>query len=291
MQIHVARKSIQLGVFTPDEVVAGLASGRFLPADLAWTNGLAAWKPLGEWPEFAAAGVPTSPMAADAASAAPSPIPWEQGKSLRAFFATIQGAIISPRTTLANGRFAFGDWLAFCYVALALALPFQLIALFAFGSKTPQVAELLTKFGAAEIAEKFLAAPEPPLTLTAFLMIVGVGLAPMSYAMTGLFQWLGMKLFRMSATLERAVAATFLASGILLLLAAPLQLLGFSLFLQIGAAVLAGVPLSIVYFRALGAATGTSPWSQFGITCLLGFILCCCCFLPPLMLIGGLVAG
>lgn len=290
MQIHVARKSIQLGVFAPEEVVAGLASGRFLPTDLAWTNGLAAWKPLGEWPEFTAAGVPTSPLAADSASAAPSQIPWEQGKSLGAFFATIKGAIISPRAMLANGRFAFGDWLAFCYVALALALPFQLIALFAFGSKNPQIAELLTKFGAAEIAEKILTNPEPPLALTAFLMIVGVGLAPMSYAMTGLFQWLGMKLFRMSATLERAVAATFLASGILLLLAAPLQLLGFSLLLQIGAAVLAGVPLSIVYFRAIGAATGTSPWVQFGIACLLGFILCCCCCLPPFMLVGGLVA-
>ena len=57
-QIHVARKTVQLGVFSPEEVVAGLASGRFQSTDLAWTNGLAAWKPLGEWPEFAAAGVP-----------------------------------------------------------------------------------------------------------------------------------------------------------------------------------------------------------------------------------------
>lgn len=290
MQIHVARKSVQLGVFAPEEVVAGLASGRFLPTDLAWTNGQAAWKPLSDWPEFAAAGTPPSSMAADSASAAPSQIPWEQGKSLPAFFATIKGAIISPRAMLANGRFAFGDWLAFCYVALALALPFQLIALFAFGSKNPQIAELLTRFGAAELAEKVLTTPEPPLALTAFLMIVGVGLAPMSYALTGLFQWLGMKLFRMSVALERAVAATFLASGILLLLAAPLQLLGFSLFLQIGAAILAGVPLSIVCYRAIGAATGTSAWSQFGITCLLGLILSCCCCLPPLMLFGGLVS-
>jgi hypothetical protein len=292
LQIHLARKSVQLGVFAPEEVIAGLASGRFQPTDLAWTNGMTAWKPVGQWPEFAVAtaGVPASPESAESAPAAASLIPWEQGKSLGSFFATLKAVLFSPRETLATGRFAFGDWLAFCYVALLLVLPFQLIALFAFGSKNQQVADLLTKFGAAEAAEKILASPEPPPVFAAFLMIVSVGLAPMSYAMTGLFQWLGMKLFRMSAPLERTVAATLLASATLLLLAAPLHFLGFNLFLQIGVAVLVGVPLSIVYYRAIGAATGTSPWAQFGITCLLGFILCCCCCTLPVMLFGGIGA-
>jgi len=58
--IHVARKTVQLGVFSAEEVAAGLANGRFTRLDLAWTNGMAAWKPLGEWPEFAAAGAPAA---------------------------------------------------------------------------------------------------------------------------------------------------------------------------------------------------------------------------------------
>lgn len=291
-QIHVARQSIQLGIFSSAEIVAGLASGRFLPTDLAWTNGMSAWKPLGQWSEFAVvtAAVPASPAEDGSAAVAASLIPWEQGKSLGSFFATLKAVLFSPRETLATGRFAFGDWLAFCYVALALTLPFQLVALFVFGSKNHQIADLLMKFGATEVAEKILASPEPPLVMTVFLMVFSLGFAPMSYALNGLFQWLGMKLFRMSVTLERAVAATLLATGALLLLTAPLQLLGFNLFLQVGVAVLLGAPLALVYYRALGAATGTNPWTQFGISCLVGFILCCCCCALPIMLMGGVGA-
>jgi len=288
LQIHIARQTVQLGVFSAEEIAAGLANGRFLPTDLAWTHGQAAWKPLGEWPQFAAAAhVPPSPAAEpDVASL----IPWEQGKSLGSFFATVKLAILSPRETLATGRFAFGDWLVFCYLALALTLPFQLFALFAFGSRNHQVAGLMSQLGLAEVAQKMLASPEPPLWATAIGMVIGVGLAPLVYALSGVFQSLGMKLFRMTSTLERTVAATLLATSVLILLAAPLQLLGFSFLLQMGVAFLTFVPLSIVYFRVLGVATGTSPWAQFGISCLVFFVLCCCCCLVPVMLAGGLGA-
>ena len=40
MQIHVARNSAQLGIFAPEEIVAGLQSGRFLASDLAWRDGI-----------------------------------------------------------------------------------------------------------------------------------------------------------------------------------------------------------------------------------------------------------
>ncbi len=288
LQIHIARQTIQLGVFSAEEVAAGLANGRFTRLDLAWTNGMAAWKPLGEWPEFATA-VPSSPV--DAEPAVASVIPWEQGKSLGSFFATVKLAILSPRETLATGRFAFGDWLVFCYVALVLSLPFQLAALFAFGSKNQQIAELMTQFGAAAAAEQFLATSEPPLWATALIMVVGVGFAPMSYALTGLVQWLGQKVFRLPVALERTVAATLLASALVLLLTIPLQFLGFNLLVQVGAALLLGVPLCIVYYRALGAATGTGAWVQFGISCFVAFVVCCCCCGLPFVLLGGLTAG
>ena len=59
MQIHVARQQQQLGVFAAEDIAAGLSSGRFHATDLAWREGMAAWTPLGDWPEFRDAGTPT----------------------------------------------------------------------------------------------------------------------------------------------------------------------------------------------------------------------------------------
>ena len=42
---------------------------------------------------------------------------------------------------------------------------------------------------------------------------------------------------------------------------------------------------------ALGAATGTSPWVQFGVSCFVAFVVCCCCCGLPFVLLGGLTAG
>lgn len=288
LPIHVARKTVQLGVFSAEEVAAGLANGRFTRLDLAWTNGMAAWKPLGEWPEFATA-VPSSPV--DAEPAVASVIPWEQGKSLGSFFATAKLAILSPRETLAAGRFAFGDWLAFCYLALALTLPFQLIALIAFGSKNPEVAEFLTKLGFAEAAQKLLTTEEPSLVVALVGMVFGAALVPLFYALGGLCHWLGMKLFRLSSTAERVVSATLLATAVLLILTAPFQLLGFSILLQVAVFFLTIIPFGVIYYRALGAATGTSPWVQFGVSCFVAFVVCCCCCGLPFVLLGGLTAG
>ena len=49
MQIHVARPPNQLGVFSQEEVVAGLQAGRFLPTDQGWREGMSAWTPLSQW--------------------------------------------------------------------------------------------------------------------------------------------------------------------------------------------------------------------------------------------------
>ncbi len=108
MQIHIARNSVQLGIFASEDVVAGLSSGRFHATDLAWRDGMQTWMPLGDWPEFRAAGVPSSPGATVAVAPASSTIPWEQGKSVGSFFATIKMAISSP-SSLASARFACGD--------------------------------------------------------------------------------------------------------------------------------------------------------------------------------------
>ena len=69
--------------------------------------------------------------------------------------------------------------------------------------------------------------------------------------------------------------------ALLIVLGAPFQLLGFNLLLQAIGFVLLLIPACFIYYRALGAATGTGALAQFGISMLVSFTVCfCCCFLP-----------
>ena len=254
---------------------------------------MAAWTPLGDWPEFRAVGLPPpSPGATTSAATAPSQIPWEQGKSLGSFFATIKMAIAHP-SALSTGRFAFGDWLVFCYVALALSLPFQAIHLaiaedpnlalgnFLKGLSYPQVKPL---------ADQLLNTPPAPSWISGLGLLGGLAFAPLVYAFFALLHWLGQRTFRLRLSLERTVAAALLATGVLLLLMAPLQLLAFSFVIQMALSAIFLVPACVIYFRAFGGATDVSPWAQFGISCFVWFILCCCCCAAPAMLIGMVAA-
>lgn len=48
MHYLIARDGQQLGQFSEEEVRSGLFEGRYLSTDVAWTEGMADWKPLGE---------------------------------------------------------------------------------------------------------------------------------------------------------------------------------------------------------------------------------------------------
>jgi hypothetical protein len=64
--IFLAREGSQLGTFAPDEVREGLRRGRFAPTDLYFAEGMADWRPLGEWEGASAAppqGAPERPAA------------------------------------------------------------------------------------------------------------------------------------------------------------------------------------------------------------------------------------
>ena len=109
MQIHVARNAAQLGVFSPEEIIAGLQVGRFVATDLAWRDGMAAWTPLGDWAEFRGVGVPPPSPTARAVSGhrdeASLPMPsWERGASFAHFAATIKEVALDPVRTFANLR-------------------------------------------------------------------------------------------------------------------------------------------------------------------------------------------
>jgi hypothetical protein len=283
MPIHVARHQQQLGVFAAEDIVAGLASGRFLASDLAWREGMTGWTPLGDWPEFRDAGVPVSPGAPASSAAVASMIPWEQGKSLGSFFATIKQAIMSP-TSLATGRYAFGDWLGFCYLAVLVSLPFQLINVIAFGDKNAEVAEWLRSLDIPDlsrVADQLATAEPAPLWVTVFGACMGMAMAPLAYAFFALLHWVGQRIFRYRAPVERTVSAALLATTLLVVPMAPLQLLGFSLAVQMASSLLFLVPACVIYYRAFGAATAVNPWVQFGISCFVWFVLCgCCCGVP-----------
>ena len=109
MQIHVARNSTQLGIFAPEEIIAGLQSGRFLASDLAWRDGLPAWTPLGDWAEFRGVGVPPpSPSVGSAFGAKDEATPampsWERGASFGHYVATIKEVALDPVRTFAQLR-------------------------------------------------------------------------------------------------------------------------------------------------------------------------------------------
>ncbi len=105
MQIHVARNSAQLGIFSSEDILAGLQSGRFLASDLAWREGMPAWTPLGDWPEFRGFGAPP-PHAQPAESGEPAPAmpSWESGTSFSHYVATIKEVALDPVRTFANLR-------------------------------------------------------------------------------------------------------------------------------------------------------------------------------------------
>jgi len=292
MQIHIARNSAQLGVFSPEDVVAGLSSGRFHATDLAWRDGMQTWMPLGDWPEFRGSGMPASPGAPAADAPASSAIPWEQGKSLGSFFATIKMAVSSP-SSLASGRFAFGDWLTFCYVGILFSMPFQLFALLAYGDKNVQFGQFLESLNIPELneaAQQMIQAPPAPLAFTLIGAVFGLAFAPLVYAFMGVLHWLGQRVFRYQVPLERTVAITLLVLAALIVLTAPLQFLGFSFVTQVIVSLVTLLPVCVVYYRALGAATGINPWAQFGIDTFIWSVLCaCCCFLPAALFWGAAV--
>ena len=104
--IHVNRGATTLGAFPEEQVRESIRSGRFLPTDLGWKEGMANWQPLSQFSEFTsdfAAGAaaaaapppqtaaPTAALATTTTAAAPrSGLPWEHRDSLGFFNAFVQ---------------------------------------------------------------------------------------------------------------------------------------------------------------------------------------------------------
>jgi hypothetical protein len=88
--IHVNRGAASLGAFSEEEVREGLRTGRFVPTDIGWREGMANWQPLSQFPELGAPA-PAAPPTQIGAGTTPEAavprggLPWEHRKE-RGFF-------------------------------------------------------------------------------------------------------------------------------------------------------------------------------------------------------------
>src|SRR5450432_184122 len=103
--IHVARDGANIGSFSREEVLEGLRTGRFLPTDMAWEEGMPDWRPLLQvMAGKPAAATPASGVTGTSAlTASPSEsssgaaasgggLPWEHREQLgilKAYFDTV----------------------------------------------------------------------------------------------------------------------------------------------------------------------------------------------------------
>lgn len=106
--IHIARGDNKLGSFPEEEVGEGLGSGRFLPTDLGWQDGMTNWVPLSQFSGLASAGGTASPGAASAPVdptmavanvTAATGLPWDRRQELGlfpAFFETLKLVLLNP---------------------------------------------------------------------------------------------------------------------------------------------------------------------------------------------------
>jgi hypothetical protein len=113
--IHVARDGANIGSFSREEVREGLRTGRFLPTDMAWEEGMPDWRPLSQVmaDKPAAAMLAAGPTGANAlpisssssSDASGGGLPWEHREQLgifKAYFDTVSMVLTQPAVAFAT---------------------------------------------------------------------------------------------------------------------------------------------------------------------------------------------
>lgn len=300
MQIHLARDGASLGIFTADEIRQGLAEGRFRADDLAWQAGMEGWKPLREWPDFAAA--PASFAASAVPAASESEVPWERSPSLGSLLRSVGMAFIRP-APLATARLGFGSVFGGAYLALALAaIPLIALAVFNATQERAQM-EAVAAFAATispEFAQGFrereaAAGVGNPLVIAGCGAACGATLAPIFGALLACLVWPGLRLLGARPGFGRTVAAFVLLSGWYLLAALPvnlvLSLLGLvHPLVGLAASFCVGLAMAVLFCRAVAAAIHCKLW-QVIVAELLLLLLCCGCGLCLAGIVGAASAA
>ncbi len=143
--IHINRGSTSFGVLPENEVREGLRSGRFLPSDLGWREGMTSWQPLSQFQEFAAevAAAPPAPEGAGAPPAAEGPLapaatgpragfPWDRRQELgivNAFFETMKMVLLQPAEafTVMKTEGGLGEPLIYAFIGGSVGFFFYLV--------------------------------------------------------------------------------------------------------------------------------------------------------------------
>jgi hypothetical protein len=114
--IHVARDGANIGTFSTEEVREGLRTGKFLPTDMAWQEGMPDWRPLSQVvPDKPATATPVSgatetnalPVSLSGPSTAAGSgggLPWEHRQELgffKAYFDTVVMVLTKPAEAFA----------------------------------------------------------------------------------------------------------------------------------------------------------------------------------------------
>ncbi|MEI7603080.1 MAG: hypothetical protein WCJ77_05430 [Opitutae bacterium] len=277
MQIHVARASSSLGVFSVEDVVSGLQSGRFLMTDLAWREGMSTWVMLAQWSEFAGVLPAAPPDVVPQLNNISITVPWEKSPSLGSYFETIKGALLSPYATFASGTFGFKQYIAFAYITALLLAPFSIFGQMHTSDINQNIAEFLSSIDPVKFTD---AIHQLENTTTApaaawFGVICYTLFYPFFIALFGVFLWLGLKLFRENVSLEKTVVALIISlsalnlCSALILLTAPYKIY----FLLVA---LSAIPSIIISCRATAAVLKVSPFKVFGVWFMWGLISCCC---------------
>src|SRR4030081_2562888 len=93
--IHVNRGATSLGAFSEEEVREGLRTGRFVPTDIGWREGMANWQPLSQFPELGATAPAQIGAGATSEAAAPrSGLPWEHRQERGLFNAFVETLVM-----------------------------------------------------------------------------------------------------------------------------------------------------------------------------------------------------
>jgi len=277
MQIHVARGSSSLGVFSIEEVVSGLQSGRFLMTDLAWREGMSTWVMLAQWSEFAGVLPAAPPDVVPQSNNLSVTVPWEKSRSIGSYFETIKGALLSPYATFASGTFGFKQYIAFAYITALLLAPFSIFGQMCTNDINQNIAEFLSSIDPVKFADaihQLENTTTPPAA--AWLGVICYTLFyPFFIALFGVFLWLGLKLFRENVSLEKTVVALIISlsalnlCSALILLTAPYKIYFFLVLLS-------AIPSIVISCRATAAVLKVSPFKVFGVWFMWGVVSCCC---------------
>ena len=277
MQIHVARGSSSLGVFSVEEVVLGLQSGRFSMTDLAWREGMSTWVMLAQWSEFAGVLPAAPPDVVPQSNNLSITVPWEKSRSIGSYFETIKGALLSPYATFASGTFGFKQYITFAYITALLLAPFSIFGQMCTNDINQNIAEFLSSIDSVKFAN---AIHQLENTTTApvsawFGVICYTLFYPFFIALFGVFLWLGLKLFRENVALEKTVVALIISlsalnlCSALILLTAPYKIYFFLVLLS-------AIPSIVISCRATAAVLKVSPFKVFGVWFMWGVVSCCC---------------